>query len=144
MIVKTSARSEDFLPNLNLQNVEASEEVAVREGLKDASIFLAVFEEVHSIMAAAVPTAMTLVPAKELAQQAWLLLVYLGHLLCKEVEILQPVVYAVLVEVDEGVALARRLLAQIPTKPHPPLRRHPGEDLHGCLQVVVVSRVHLL
>ena len=69
---------------------------------------------------------MTLASAKDLAQQARLLLVYLDHLLCKEVGILQPVIYAVLVEVDEGVPLPLRLLAQIPTKHHPPLGRHPG------------------
>jgi hypothetical protein len=78
--------------------------------------------------------------AEELAQQTRLLLVRPARRLGQVVGVLQPVVYAVLVEVDETVALSLCLLAQVPPELHPLLGRHASEGLLGCLQVFVRGR----
>src|SRR5215210_4724413 len=85
---------------------------------------------------ARVPSSAT-TAAEELAQQTRLLLVRQARRLGQVVGVLQPVVYAILVEVDEVVALPLCLLAQVPPELHPLLGRHAGEGLLGRLQVIV-------
>ena len=73
-------------------------------------------------------------------------MVHLGRLLREEVGILQPVVYAVPIDVREALALLACLLDQLLTELHALLGRQLGEDVLGRLLVDVGGKLrgHLL
>ena len=92
------------------------------------------------VVGAMTPTEET---TEDLLQQARLFVAYLHRLVCGEVGILQPVLYAVVVQIYEVMISFPGSLAQVAAVTQPSFRRHAGEYLSGGPEEVLVFQVHL-
>lgn len=77
--------------------------------------------------------------SEDLLQQARLFVANLGCLVRQEVGVLKAIIYPIVVQVYEVMALLLRLLAKVATVTNPSLRRHTGEGFPGRSQVILVS-----